>query len=591
VQDFVDDIYEGIQRKQIGHVILKNLQMTGDSYVDEYVEHNICKLNEVEYKLKALGPNHIMASDIVNSWQHMPQNVSKVMPKPSNLENALVVIGGLVHGKEGKAARNLEENDVTFVNYEEDLYATIGSKDGAKTQGCIDANAHQSKSQTFGGNITIPKLQIQEILKKEIKDNEPNILEGVKVLTPEEDVKNIDAKMSTTNEPSVQKQTTHEFSNRLVDGNRCLQKNTYTIERPLYKMCANEHDNYTEATSPSKSSSIFEKHDEFSTLEGFKMQPNIDILNKDMQHEQAKDRLGRRKKWSTNVELLKDANICCLQYANKDDIDEQCQEDKDNVKDMCEVLQDLQIQPVFTNPTTSSNLQNNISDDTHQILFESTSRRNKKSFEICDMDCDSDNDVSSIPKQIMHETNQELVNESHHKPIAQLAGKTKDVERKEENSLKTIFGSALSKKLANLEGELMLQVVQKEPTMDKKIVLNTNRFIKQDNFDQRHTNESKLREIHFGFKKISEVCDTTRSRPKPLMTIVGGSIIHKICERQIIQQLESYAYSKNMHDRPTISYAVDDDESKIHIDECTQESTHVILYDKHLNPQVAKQGM
>lgn len=587
----MDDIYEGIQRNQIDHVILKNLQMTSDSYVDDYDKHNICKLNEVKYKLKALGPNHIMASDILNNWQHMPQNVSKVMPKPSNFDNDVVVIGGLVHGKKGKVARNLEENDVTFVNYEEEVYATIGLKDGGKTQGCINANAHQSKSQTFGGNTTIPKLQLQEILKKEIKDNEPNILEGVKVLTTDEDVKKFDAKMSTTNEPNAQKQTTHEIPNRLVDGNMCLQKNTYTIERPLCKMCANEHDNYRVGTSPSKSSNILEKHDEFSTLGGFKMQPNIDILNKDMQHEQAKDRLGRRKKWNTNVELLKDANLCCLQYANKDDTEEQGEEDKDNVKDMCEVMQDLQIQPVFTNTTTSFNLQNNINDDTHQILFESTSRRNKKSFKICDMDCDSDNDGLSISKRIMYDKNQELVNESHHKPIAQLARKTKDVERKEENSMRLVFGSALSKKHANLEGELMLQVMQKEPTMDKKFVLKTNRFIKQDNFDQRHTNEFKRHEMYFGFKKISEACNTTRSRPKPLMTIVGGSKIHTICERQIIQQLDSYAYSRNMHDRPTILYVMDDDESKIHIDECTQESTHVVMDDKHLNPQVAKQGM
>ena len=587
----MDDIYEGIQRKQIDHVILKSLQMTSGSYVDDPIEHNICKLKEVEYKLEALGPNRIMASDIVNSWQHIPQNVSKVMPKPSNFDNDLVVNAGLVHGKKDEVARNLEENDVTFVNYEEELHATKGLKDGPKAQGCVDANTHLSKPHTFRGNITIPKLQIQEILKKEIKDNEPRILEGVKMLTLEEDVKRIDAKLSTTNEPNVHKQTTHEILNRVVDGNRCQQQNTGNIERPLYIMCANQDDNYREVTSPNKSSDIFEKHNEFSTLGGLKMQPNIDILDKDMQHDQAKDRLGRRKKWSTNVELLKDANLCCLQYANKDDIDEQGEEDEDNAKDMCEVMQDLHTQPMFTNTTISSNLHNNVNNNTHQINFGSTSRRSKNSFKMCDMDFDSDNDGLSISKRIPYEKNKELVNESHHKPITQLARKIKDVERKEENSMRVIFGSALSKKHANLEGELMLQVMQKEPTMDKNFFLNTNRFIKQDKIDQRHINESKRHEMHFGFKKISEVCDTTRSRPKPLMTIVGGSGTHKICERQMIQQLESHAYSRNMHDRPTILYVMDDDESKIHIDECTQESTHVILDDKHLSPQVAKQGM
>lgn len=565
--------------------------MTSGSYVDDPIGHNICKLKEAKYKLEALGPNRIMASDIVNSWQHIPQNVSKVMPKPSNLDNDLVVNGGLVHGKKDEVARNLEGNDVTFVNYEEELHATTGSKNGPKTQACVDANTRLSKPQTFKGNITIPKLQIQEILKKEIKDNEPRILEGVTVLTHEKDVKRSDAKISTTNEPNVHKQTTHEISNRVVDGNRCQQQNTDNIKRPLYIMYANQDDNGREATSPNKSFDIFEKHNEFSMLGGFKMQPNIDILDKDMQHEQAKDRLGRRKKWSTNVELLKDANLCCLQYANKDDIDEQGEEDEDNAKDMCEVMQDLQTQPVFTKTTISSNFQNNINDDTHEILFENTSRKNKNSFQMCVMDCDNDNDGLSIPKRIMYEKNQELASKSHHKAIAQLAGKIKDVERKEENSMRIIFGSALSKKHANLEGELMLQVMQKEPTMDKKIILNTNRFIKQDKTDQRHINESKSHEMHFGFKKISEVCDTTRSRPKPLMTIVGGSGTRKICERQMIQQLESYAYSRNMHDRPTILYVMDDDESKIHIDECTQESTHVILDDKHLSSQVAKQGM
>lgn len=587
MQDFVDDRYEGIQRKQIECVILKKLQMTSDSYVDDPIERNICKSKKVDYKLEAFGPNHIMGSDIVNNSQPIPQNVSKVMPKHSNFDNDSMVIGGFVHGKNDEVARDLEENDVTSATYKEKLYATTSSKDGANTQGCVDANTRLSKPQTFRGDIT---TLIQESLKKEIKDNEPTILEGVKVLTPKEDVKRIDAKMPTTSEPNVHKQTTHEILNIVVDGNMCQHQTIDNNKKPQYVMCANQDDNHREATvtSPDKSLDIFEKHNEFPTVGGFKKQPNIDILDKDMQHEHAKDRLGRRKKWSTNVELLKDANLCCLQYANKDDNDEQGEEDEDNVKARCDILQDLQTQLVFMNTTMSSNLQNNINEDTQQVFYESTSRRNKKSSKMCDMDCDSDKDGLSIPKWTMYEQHKELLSESHHNPIAQLEGKIKDVEGKEDNSMS--YGSALSKEHANLEGESMLQVTQKEPTMDKKIVINTNMFIKHNKIDQRHVNESKRHEIHFGFKKINEVCDMTRSRPIPLMTVVGGSGTHKICERQVLQQLESHAYSRNMHDRQTALYEMDDDESKIYIDECTPEGTHVILDDKHLSLQVAKQG-